>query len=242
MFAPAVEAWRSIAAEESSGLPVDLILATIARESSGVAGLVSHRTVPSSYTDEEIAACGLDPSKRNHDLGLMQVGPSTWRDYVKNTGSDTTPADLASSSSSGARRQIRAGAWILAAKLRRIHTLDPSAWPWPSGELNDDQILLGRLAYAFGSSGLEQRLDAAAAAGYPRTFGGLEAHHGTPAKTFAGARSLLASFRAGGSSSSSSPGSGSGPRPRPSGDGIGLFAAGLLLFYALTKGAQRRRT
>lgn len=245
MFPPSVERWRLLAGEEAQGLPVDLVLAIVHRESNGVPGLVSHGTVPSSYTSSELAACGLPYELRNHDLGLMQVGPSTWRGYVDRTGSKITPCDLAAKTLEGARLQLRAGAGIFRHRLELVRTLEPSSFPWPAGPLGDDQVLLGRLAYAFGWEGLRRRWEAAIAAGYPHTFGGLEAHHGKPEAPFRGARVILEEFRSGGSSS----GSGSPqpyhpprPRPRPSSDaGAGvllLLAAGLLAYGAAT----RRRT
>ena len=242
MFPPAVERWRSLAAEEAGGLPVDLVLAIVHRESGGTPGRVSESTVPSSYTPAEIAACGLPYELRNRDLGLMQVGPSTWRSYVARTGSDTTPCDLAGKDAAGARRQLRAGADIFRNRLERVHELEPGAFRWPAGSLGDDQILLARLAYAFGWEGFRRRWDSAIAAGYPHTFGGLEAHHGTPKQVFAGARLIVAEYHAGGSASGSpiQP-----PRPRPpqppanDSGGLLVLAAGLLAVYAFTTRKRR---
>lgn len=240
MFPPSVERWRVLAGEESNGLPVDLVLVIVQRESGGSAGLVSRSTVPSSYTSSEMAACGLPYELRNRDLGLMQIGPSTWRGFVARTGSKITPCDLASKTAAGARLQLRAGCSIFRDRLELVRTLEPGSFPWPAGPLTDDHVLLGRLAYAFGWDGLRGRWNAAIAAGYPHTFGGLEAHHGTPAAVFRGARAILEEFRSGGSSS----GSGS-PRPpwrppaRPGSDaGAGvllLLAAGLLAYGAATR-------
>ena len=245
MFPPAVERWRSLAAEEAAGLPVDLILAIVHRESGGTPGRVSESTVPSSYTPAEIAACGLPWTLRNRDLGLMQVGPSTWRSYVDRTGSDTTPCDLAAKTAAGARRQLRAGASIFRNRLERVRELEPASFPWPAGPLGDDQILLARLAYAFGWDGLRRRWDAAIGAGYPHTFGGLEAHHGTPRAVFAGARIILAEFHAGGAASGS-PDLPLRPRPPqpPASDSGGLLvvAAALLGLYAYTTRKPKRRT
>ncbi len=242
MFPPSVERWRVLAGEESQGLPVDLVLAIVKKESFGQPGLVSHDPVPSSYTSSEMNACGLPYELRNHDLGLMQIGPSTWRGFVDRTGSKITPCDLAAKTLEGARLQLRAGCSILRDRLELVRTLEPSSFPWPAGPLTDDHVLLGRLAYAFGWDGLQHRWAAAIAAGYPHTFGGLEAHHGTPVKTFRGARIVLADFRSGGSSSGSGAPRPRPPRPRPrpeSDAGAGvllLLAAGLLAW-----GASKRK-
>lgn len=243
MFPPSVERWRVLAGEESQGLPVDLVLAIVKKESNGYPGTVSRDPVPSSYTSSEMNACGLPYGLRNRDLGIMQIGPSTWRGFVDRTGSKITPCDLASKTAAGARLQLRAGCSILRDRLELVRTLEPGSFPWPAGPLTDDHVLLGRLAYAFGWGGLRGRWYAAIAAGYPHTFAGLEAHHGTPVKTFRGARIVLADFRSGGSSSGSGrPGRTDPPsyKHRPeSGAGVGvllLLAAGLLAW-----GASKRK-
>lgn len=191
MFPPAVERWRAVAIRAAPDIPSGLVLAFIDRESGGVPGRVAYADVKIGYTDAE-RACGLPAAIRRRCLGLMQVAPVTWRDYVARTGEAITPCDLASKTTEGAERQIRIGA----AALRSC--LAFAGW---RGEPNpsDQIVLMGRLAYARGIRAVSDKLAAAKAAGYPATFAGLEAFDptwGRPDHPFDGARGVLAKYRA----------------------------------------------
>ncbi len=227
MFAPPVEQWRPLALEESQGVPVDLVLATIARESRGVAGDVGYTDTAHGYTDAEIAACGLPVALRRRALGLMQIAPRTWRSYVTSTGSQITPCDLAGTSYAAARAQIRIGCAVLRSCLVWA---DWRGEPVPS----DAIVLMARLAYARGVDAVRHKLAAAAAAGYPATFEGLEAYAptwGHPDRPFDGACAILAAYRSGGRARAPS-----SPRPPASGSGSVAVLAGIgLVLWALSR-------
>lgn len=243
MFPAVVERWRPLVVLEHGSLPADLVLAFMRRESNGKVGDIGGRDDRIGYTDAEIA-CGFPARFRRRDLGLMQVAPVTLRRYVKTTGDRITPCDLAATSTDGARIQIRVGCWALARALETAVELSPAlraAATWPKvAAPPDEQILLARCVYGFGGEGTRDRLDSAAAAGYPRTFGGLEAYKPTPARLFEGARAILGWYKSGG-------GAGAGEqiappiasRPRTEGSAAGVLLLGLLL-YSLSRSSSRK--
>jgi len=190
-FPPLVERWRSTAIAVAPDLPVALVLAFMDRESRGVPGKVGYADVRYGYTAAELAACGLPSSLRRRALGLMQVAPATWRAYVARSGDTLTPCDLASKDLAAGGGQIRAGAYALRSALRFAG--------WKGEERPSDRIvLLARLAYARGEYAVKAKLAAAAAAGYPATFDGLERFDptwGRPDRPFDGARYVLGKYR-----------------------------------------------
>lgn len=246
MFPAVVERWRSLVVLEAGSLPADLVLAFMRRESNGTVGDVGGRDDKIGYTDAELS-CGFPAKYRRRDLGLMQVAPVTLRGYVKETGEPITPCDLAATSTDGAKKQIRVGAWALARALKAAVDLSPAlraTVTWPATPAPpDEQILLSRCVYGFGATGTRDRLDAAAAAGYPRTFGGLEAHRPTPARLFEGARTILGWYRTGGGAGDqSAPPTIASKPPQPSGSGsaAGVLLLGGLLLYSLTRSSSRK--
>lgn len=222
-FPPFVERWRSTAIAVAPDLPVDLMLAHVDRESGGVAGKVGYTDIAhkpgNGYTDAE-RACGLPASLTWRCLGLMQVAPRTWRSYVASSGDRVTPCDLASKDLAAGGGQLRAGAYALRSALRFAG--------WRGEPLPSDRIvLMSRLAYARGEPAVKAKLAAAAAAGYPATFEGLEAFDptwGRPDRPFDGARAILRKYRAA---------IGMGPppiiSPPPEPGAIGAGAGGVLL-------------
>jgi hypothetical protein len=243
MFPAVVERWRPLVVLEHGTLPADLVLAFMRRESNGTVGDIGGRDDRIGYTDAEIA-CGFPARFRRRDLGLMQVAPVTLRRYVETTGDRITPCDLAATSTDGARKQIRVGVWALARALESAVDLSPTlraTSTWPKANPPDDQILLARCVYGFGATGTRDRLDAAAAAGYPRTFGGLEAYKPAPARLFEGARAILGWYKSGG-------GAGAGEQiappiatlPRKEGSAAGVLLLGGLLLYSLSRSSSRK--
>ena len=189
-FPPLVERWRSTAIAVAPDLPVALVLAFMDRESRGVLGKVGYADVRHGYAAAEMA-CGLPSSLRRRALGLMQVAPATWRAYVASSGDTLTPCGLASKEPSAGAGQIRAGAYALRSALKFAG--------WNGEERPSDRIvLLARLAYARGEFAVKAKLAAAAAAGYPATFDGLEQFDpmwGRPDRPFDGARYVLGKYR-----------------------------------------------
>lgn len=254
MFPPRVERWRELAGSQGFGVPVDLILATIQRESNGTPGKEGYANVKHGYRAEE--ARGIPPAFWRRAAGLMQVAPKTWRWYTESTGDPVPAAYLFGTTTAEAARQVRIGSWALRQSLIYVRRFDPS-FRWPDQPLGIDQALLGRLAYARGFSGLRAQLDRAAAAGYPRTFAGLESFSpgwGAPDRPFAGARSVIAAWQAGGA-----PAAASSPRPAPwpsspagapykapaaapaasSGAGLLFVAGAIALAFGLSRGGKR---
>lgn len=204
MFPPWIERWRSIAAIQSHGVPPDLTLAFIMRESNGAIGSYAKKDSPSSYTEDEIRSCGFPSALRRRDAGLMQITPGTFRAYVDATGDPVSPCVLLEKSERAAHMQIRIGTWVLARALAGAVDLSEElrgrspASLWPSSSPPAEQILTARLINGYGYSGTARRMDAAAARGFPHTFAGLEASGAAPARLYQGARLILGWFNAGG--------------------------------------------
>ena len=164
-----VEQWREIVSGERRGIPTDIILAVIERESHGELGQAAKRKTKEPYTPQEIK-CGLDRDLIQRALGLMQITPICLREYNRKNRSDpVTPCELASKDTRAARAQIRVGAWFLDLCLRWAHSVDQAAHPWPRGLLSRPQIELAALAYKQGIGGTAARLRAAGVAGLPLT-------------------------------------------------------------------------
>lgn len=224
-FPPVIERWRPFVVAAAPDVPADLALAIIKRESQGVPGTVAYTDVGhkpgSGYSDAE-RACGLPASLTWRCLGLMQVAPRTWRDYVTRTGRAIAPCDLAGKSTAQAAAQIEIGCSALRAAL--------SAAGWRGEPIpRDEVILMARLVYARGAGAVSDKLAAAAAAGFPRTFAGLEAFDptwGRPDRPFDGARAVLRDFRAAIGSPSSGP-----PAAAIAAGGGGAFLLLLALWF-----------
>lgn len=149
-FDPRVERWRETAARVSpKGLPVDLVLASIALESGGAPGICS-----------SVNACG-----------LMQVKPSVVIQY--NASNKPIPFERMRGKSSGeAADQIRIGSWLLAHHLKIMHKADPVRAPWPAGPLTPWQVMAADLRYSHGGGAFNSLRKGAKKAGYPDTFEG----------------------------------------------------------------------
>jgi len=268
VFPPWIERWRSIAIAQSHGVPPDLTLAFIQRESNGTIGLTGGTDSPSSYTEDELAECGFPSALRHRDCGLMQITPATFRSYREATGDPVSPCVLLEKSERAAHSQIRIGTWVLANALRDAVGLSDDlrgrspAELWPASSPPAEQILVARLINGYGYNGTRRRMEAAAARGYPRTFAGLEASGARPARLYQGARLILGWFNAGGDRGAPAPGGRSplawdwsaegaaGRRPRParsssssssssSGGGLVLLGAAALLALGLYYGRRR---
>jgi len=233
VFPSNVERWRGLVELERGSVPTDLVLAVMRRESFGKVGGVGGKDDRYGYTDAEIA-CGFPSKWRKRDLGLMQVAPLTLRSYNETNRTAITPCDLIGTTEAAARLQIRVGAWALSRALVQAPALSPalarSSWPFYASTPPDEQVLLARAIYGFGYKGTTDRLEAAAAAGYPRTFGGLEAHNPTPARLFEGARTILSWYRSGGGDNIETPAPSKPTRP---GSGSGAPAPALLALLLL---------
>lgn len=149
-FDPRVERWRETAARVSpKGLPVDLVLASIALESGGAPGICS-----------SVNACG-----------LMQVKPSVVIQY--NAIHKPIPFERMRGKSAGeAADQIRIGSWLLAHHLKIMHKADPVRAPWPAGPLTPWQVMAADLRYSHGGGAFNSLRKGAEKAGYPDTFEG----------------------------------------------------------------------
>lgn len=170
MFPPAVERWRTVAHAESRGIPTDLILAIIQNESRGRPGLIARRRtridVPLPTDDGGSIACG-------RALGLMQVVPQNVRAWNQRTGEAVTYNDMTGGGYSDARKQIKLGVSVLRGCLFWLHVRDADRWPWPAGQLTNDQIRLALVAYAWGQRRLGKKLNILRSEGEPETFAAL---------------------------------------------------------------------
>jgi len=129
-FASQVERWRSIAADELNKarvpLPVELVLSLIRVESGGAPGATNPKSGAS---------------------GLLQVMPKTLDWYREQTGDQISPDELRSSTIDAARKQIRAGIWVLGQFWQ-------SACKWIKGQTTDIPISdLARFADSFYAGG-----------------------------------------------------------------------------------------
>jgi len=248
-FSGDVERWREIAAAESRGIPVDLVLAFMGLESKGKPGAIGYTDTGSNYTDAELR--GLPVALRRRALGLLQVAPVVLRDYNARAGEPSViPPELVARGLGDSRKQIRVGTWLLRQCLFFSHDLDPKNHPWPYGPLTDPQIAFARLAVHKGMQGTRKQLAAAAAAGFPATVAGLEAFDpiwGAPDKPYRGARAAVAAYRSAtdGDEWRAPPGPVPTPTPPGSGSGagvaLGALALGALAWF-LAKSRPARAT
>lgn len=151
-FGVKVERWRSLVRQEAAGIPEDLVLGIIWRESAGTSGAIGRRKTK----------CALIPSAGGIErvcraLGLMQIAPGNiarWN--TDRPGQVVTYEDLTGKTTMAARKQIQLGIFIL---RRSLAWLRRYGFPWPSGNLNDEQIRIGLMVYAWGSGNMQPYLD-----------------------------------------------------------------------------------
>lgn len=131
--------WEPVAQAEldrhKCPLPVDLVLALIDRESSGIPGIVN-------------ATSGA--------MGLMQVMPVVVRDYNAATGDGITRGELTGKTDADAEKQIRIGVWVLLRFWR-------SAYKYLSGRTSvmkaDDLARIADLFYVAGPGQTQRKLN-----------------------------------------------------------------------------------
>lgn len=145
MFPPLVERWRHLV-ELESGLPVNVVLAVIKKESSGIAGEIAKKKT--KYCVDLPLRFG-GTRRSCHALGLMQVIPKNVEHWNK-THKTIFYEDMTGTSSAAAKIQIRIGSSILRGNLTALHTWYPVLFPWPEWELTDDQMMIGLMGYLWG--------------------------------------------------------------------------------------------
>ncbi len=164
--------WRRVVASEARDIPHDLILAIIAHESGGKAGIPSKATTKA----HDIPLRGGGVVNYNHALGLMQVIPGTLAAYNKNNPT-VFFEDMAGQDEQAARAQVRVGSSVYANAIRALYRYDPRTFPGGTpGKAPPDQLMLALTAYAFGFGRLRKKLDALKARGEPLTFNALAAN------------------------------------------------------------------
>jgi hypothetical protein len=173
-----IEQWRQFATWEAKDLPVDLVLAIVAHESGGVAGIKSHRTTADTAQAELPLDSGTTQRAVN-DLGLMQCSPALVADWNKKMSPRATLEDMTNTDERAARLQLRIGCWYLAACVKQLNTYAPQTFPGASaGTASAEQLRLALVAYAGGwggsskpgGRGLKPKLDALTANGRPLTL------------------------------------------------------------------------
>lgn len=131
--------WEAMAqaelARHKCPLPVDLVLAVIDRESSGMPGLVN---------------------AQSGAMGLMQVMPVVVRDYNAATGDAISHDALKGKTEGDALKQIRIGVWVLVRFWR-------SAYKYLSGRSDvmkaDDLARIADLFYVAGPGATQRKLN-----------------------------------------------------------------------------------
>lgn len=131
--------WEPIAQAEldrhKCPLPVDLVLALIDRESSGIPGLVN---------------------AQSGAMGLGQVMPVVVRDYNAVTGDNISHEDLKGKSDADAEKQIRIAVWVLLRFWRSAHRYlirrNPNHNP-------DDLARIADLFYVAGPGATQRKLN-----------------------------------------------------------------------------------
>lgn len=177
-----IEQWRRYVIWEAKDLPVDLVLAIIARESGGKAGAISGRKA--KPYDVPTAAGGTTTA--HNDLGLMQVAPSaikTWNDHNP-PERQATIEDMTKGDERAARLQIKIGAWVLASSIRALNQYNPKVFPGKTAKnAPDEQLRMAVLVYGVGGNwqagkgapGVKPKLDELAGLGQPLTVAAMAA-------------------------------------------------------------------
>lgn len=151
-FGASVERWRVLAGELAGGIPVDLVLGIIWHESNGKPGAIGRRKTKCSLMPSSSG-----PRRACNALGLMQVVPrnvTSWN--AQNPGKVATWELMTGCSDRAARMQIRIGVSILRSSLA---WLEQYGLPWPAGALNDEQIKIGLMVYAWGPGNMRPYLE-----------------------------------------------------------------------------------
>lgn len=162
VFRRQVEQWRSLAAEYAKGIPVDLILGIISHESGGRPGEKGGRPtrcalVPSSSGPKRVCRA----------LGLMQVVPRNVVSWNKSHPKRiATWETMTGKGTSSARKQIELGVFILRGSFAWLKRY---GFAWPSKRLNEEQIRIGLMVYAWGPGNMKPYLDELQEAGRPIT-------------------------------------------------------------------------
>lgn len=167
-----VEQWRQFAVWEGRDIPADLLLAIIAHESGGQAGLPANRPCKPG----ELPKMDGSTITVNRALGLTQCIPSVVIDYNAQNPEKAFYEDMTGTDERAARLQIRLGARVFAANVRQLHNYDPILFAAESpGRAAPNQLQLALIAYAIGfgaqsgpgGPGLKPKLDELKARGLP---------------------------------------------------------------------------
>lgn len=151
-FGHQVERWRALAAELARGMPVDLVLGVIWKESRGVPGVLGGRKTRCANIPSEIG-----PRWTCRALGLMQIVPKNVARW--NTAHPLSPVSyeqMTGTSTAAARTQIKLGIAFLRDSLA---WLKQYGFGWPGAPLSDEQIKIGLMTYAWGPGNLGPYLD-----------------------------------------------------------------------------------
>lgn len=161
-FYPKVERWRSLARQEAAGIPVDLVLGVIWRESGGISGRIGLRKtkcvdIPTANGPQYICRA----------LGLMQVVPRNVASWNRdNPDQAVTYETMTGKTTAAVRKQIKLGVFILRGSLSWLRRY---GFPWPGGKLSAEQIKVGLMVYLWGPGNMKPYLDELQATGRPIT-------------------------------------------------------------------------
>lgn len=170
---PHIERFRTWVQWECRDIPVDLVLAIIAHESGGRAGIEAARTCKSAI----IPSDGGGEITANRAMGLMQIIPSHVNSWNVSKAPKITYQDMTGQDERAARLQIRLGCSIFASYVYRLNKFDPVAFPGSTpGTATENQLNLALVAYAIGpgkpggKKGVIPRLEKLKTMGKPMTL------------------------------------------------------------------------
>ncbi len=156
-FSPRVERWRPSVSAIVDPNWINIVLAIIAHESSGVPGIPGHRKTKSVA---KIATDSGGQKLLNRAWGLMQTIPGVIASYNSRHSPPATFERISGKSERDGRVQIKIGWDLLKRFQQSVRQIVPHIRPQIGGSLNVEFVKFVLAAYAYGPGNLRKKTEA----------------------------------------------------------------------------------